>query len=107
MDNNIQIAQKIIYDVFKDFRIEIVELYLFGSRAKGNYRNDSDWDFFVVVNEEVDFQTKRKISQSIRRKLSEKKIVTDIIIQCREELERRKDNTGYLSYYVLREGVLL
>ena len=32
-------------------RGEIVELYLFGSRARGDHRPDSDYDVFVVLRE--------------------------------------------------------
>ena len=38
------------------------EVILFGSRARGDYREDSDWDLLILLPEEVNLQTKRKYS---------------------------------------------
>jgi predicted nucleotidyltransferase len=37
------------------------EVVLFGSRAKGNARQDSDYDFLVLINLPLDFQFKTRI----------------------------------------------
>jgi len=29
----------------------LAEAYLFGSRARGDFKNDSDWDILILVNE--------------------------------------------------------
>ena len=29
-------------------------LYLYGSRARGDYRDDSDWDMLLLLNKEID-----------------------------------------------------
>ena len=58
-----------------------------------------------VVNKEIDFHTKKKISARIRIKMAEFKIPNDIIIQSNSIVNMRKDNVGYLTYYVLKEGV--
>lgn len=85
--------------------MKVDEIFLFGSRAKGNFDKDSDWDFFVIINKNIDFHQKRKIILNIRRKLSEIKLPSDIIIQSRDVVNQRKTNTGYLTYYVVKEGV--
>ncbi len=37
------------------------EVVLFGSRARGDFHDESDWDVLVLVNkEETDFKFKRK-----------------------------------------------
>lgn len=37
------------------------EVVLFGSRARGNARQDSDYDFLVLLNLPLDFQLKTRI----------------------------------------------
>ncbi len=40
-------------------------LILYGSRARGDYREDSDWDVLVLTSKKDDGQFKRKISDEI------------------------------------------
>lgn len=32
------------------------EVWLYGSRARGDFKADSDWDILVIVNEEMSFR---------------------------------------------------
>ncbi len=48
-----QIKQTIL-EVAKDQGIEIDKIILFGSRARGDYREDSDWDILVVTKRKLD-----------------------------------------------------
>ena len=41
------------------------ELILFGSRARGDYKEDSDWDVLVLSKNKVDGKLKRKISDNV------------------------------------------
>ena len=40
-------------------------MILFGSRARGDYREDSDWDILVLTSREFGHQLKRKIRDDI------------------------------------------
>ena len=84
---------------------EVRKILLFGSRARNEAREDSDWDIFVIVDKPISFATKRKVATEIRRKLVKAGITIDMIIQPELLVESQKDNVGYLTYYVLREGV--
>src|ERR1700712_5433367 len=44
---------------------ENASVILFGSRARGDYREDSDWDILVLTSKEVDGKLKRRISDEI------------------------------------------
>lgn len=44
---------------------ENASVILFGSRARGDYREDSDWDILVLTSKEVDGTFKRRISDEI------------------------------------------
>lgn len=66
------------------------EVILFGSRARGDFKKDSDWDFLVLLNkEEVTPSEKDKI----RDKLYDLELYTDqiisTIIHSRREWEKR------------------
>lgn len=105
MQNIPEIVKNVVIEELKKHNINIEEIYLFGSRAKGNYSEDSDWDFYIIVDKDLDFSFKRKINANLRRKLAELSIPIDIIIQSRSLVEQRKNNVGYLTYYVLKEGI--
>jgi len=105
MNKQVKIAIEIIKKEVESAGLKIINILLFGSRARGNYKKDSDWDFYVIVDKDIGFSEKREIARKIRRKLAELKIPNDIIIQSASIVERRKDDAGYLTYYVLKEGV--
>jgi predicted nucleotidyltransferase len=41
------------------------ELILFGSRARGDHKDDSDWDILVLTNNELDFAVQNNISDKV------------------------------------------
>ncbi|MCW3073902.1 MAG: polymerase subunit beta [Flaviaesturariibacter sp.] len=41
------------------------EVILYGSRARGDFREDSDWDILVLTEKEADFVFQRKIRDEI------------------------------------------
>ena len=38
------------------------EVYLFGSRARKDHKNDSDWDFLILTEKKVDQKLKNQIT---------------------------------------------
>lgn len=61
------------------------DVYLFGSRARGDFRDDSDWDFLVLTSGKVT----RDLKDTIRDQLFELELdaekVISTIIRSREE----------------------
>jgi uncharacterized protein len=41
------------------------EVWLFGSRARGDAREDSDWDFFVLTNQNATWQYKHSLRDKL------------------------------------------
>ena len=105
VEKEIEIAKQIITEVIKKCGLEIKKFFLFGSRARGDSGEDSDWDFFVVIDKDIDISEKRESTARIRIKLAQEKIPADIIIQSFSVAEKRKKDVGYLTYYVMKEGV--
>lgn len=60
---------------------ENAEVILFGSRARGDYKEDSDWDVLVLTKkDEDDFSSKRLIRDALYElELSSGEIITSII----------------------------
>lgn len=100
-------VKKIIIEELKAAGFVVEEIYLFGSRARGDASKDSDWDFYVIVDKDIDFTTKRLVNLKIRRKLVKLNIASDILIQSKKIIDERRNVKGYLNYYVFKEGIKL
>lgn len=74
-------------------------IYLFGSRARGDYKEDSDWDFYIVIDKNMERDTKIRVSGDIIR------ISSDILIQPLNIVNERKKQSGYVAYFALKEGL--
>ncbi|MCD6256673.1 nucleotidyltransferase domain-containing protein, partial [Candidatus Aerophobetes bacterium] len=100
-----ELIKTTIKKVLSQFNIKLRKIILFGSRARGDHKKDSDWDCFVIVNSDLDREKKRKIIAKIKMELACFGIPNDIIIQSFRVVEERKNDVGYLTYYVLKEGI--
>jgi len=105
--NNMEEAIKIIKEEIENRGLKVLKIILFGSRARWDFKEDSDWDFLIVIDKDLDRRTKWDIIIKIKRKLAMLKIPNDIIINSIREFEERRDNVGYIIYYAVREGIVL
>ncbi|MCD6408523.1 nucleotidyltransferase domain-containing protein [bacterium] len=105
MEREIEVAKKVIVEEIEKRGLKVKKIFLFGSRAKGQFKKESDWDFYVIIDREIDFISKTKILTQIKRRLAKYKIPNDIIIQSAPVVAERKNDVGYLTYYVLKEGI--
>ena len=53
LDKNLEIAKKIIMEEVEKAGYEVERIILFGSRARGDYKEGSDWDFLVVIDKNI------------------------------------------------------
>lgn len=99
-------AKQIIAEEVEKAGYKTEAVYLFGSRARGDYKEGSDWDFYVVIDKNIERDTKIRVSGNIRRGLRNKlKISSDILIQPLNIVNERKTQSGYVTYYALKEGL--
>ena len=80
-------------------------VYLFGSRARGDARRDSDFDLLVVVSDET---PRDKIRLTSTYKLSRGTGIPADVIACRRRwFDRNREQVGTLSYKAVHEGSLV
>ncbi len=99
--NNDKFLNRILNSIKKyDNRAEII---LFGSRARGDSKNDSDWDLLILLSKKADEQLKEKI----RDELFEIELETDEVIS--SIIQSRKDWTNQqvtpLYQNIKQEGI--
>ncbi len=100
--NTLSIIREIACRIIPDCRI-----LLFGSRARRDNSNDSDYDFLIITKETIDVRKKRTLKSILRKELARFKIPADILIQSEEEINLKKEITGHILKQVLREGVAI
>jgi predicted nucleotidyltransferase len=85
-------------------RFQPIRLILFGSRARGDARPDSDVDLLVVLPDAPD---KRAVAVEIRRALHDLPVGKDVIVTTPEEIAVRGDLVGSVLRPALREGKVI
>ncbi len=100
----IEKIKEVILDECGKAGVEVVKIILFGSRARGDAKPDSDFDVYVVVKESLDFSKKRILLTKIKRRLAYDRIPNDILLSAEDRFEGLKNYTGSIDYYVNRDG---
>ena len=78
------------------------EVYLFGSRARGEADADSDYDLLLVVADDAPLE--RRTSRLAYEVLRGTGTAADVLVCTRTWFERRRDLKASLPGTVLREG---
>lgn len=83
-------------------RWPIERVILFGSRARGDNRVDSDYDLLVVV---PDHLYSRDLKQGMFSAVNDVNLGTDVIVTRHSSFERFKDIIGTIQFEAAFEGV--
>ena len=97
----------VIFDVAERYGVEVDRIILFGSRARGDYREDSDWDILIVTKKKLDRDVFWDFYSSVKRGLARVKVYGDLLIISRSYYEEKKKIVGNISYYATVEGKIL
>ena len=85
--------------------VSVVAIYLFGSFAKNNPSEDSDYDFYVVIPDNINMR-KREAIWSIRGNLiGKQKCSMDILVGTLSKFNRRKDYLYSIENEISETGV--
>jgi hypothetical protein len=103
---NRTIALKIIRESIDEL-LPDSSIFLFGSRARRDHSEESDYDLMIVTDEVQNSKERRLVKARIRKKLAKNKIPADIIIQTKSEVEVNMNITGHIVRQVLKEGIPL
>lgn len=98
-------ATEVICSVARQHGVEVVQIYLFGSRARGDAQRDSDWDFYVMTSGQIDGWQIRAVVTEAKRILARLRIPNDIIFVPRGRYQRFRAYIGDLAHDVEQEGV--
>ncbi len=106
--------EEISEDEFEEIVRVIVEaidpeqIILFGSRARGDFRRDSDLDLLIVDSRSFDTtRSRRKEITRIGDLLDVVPLAIDILLHSREEVEYWRDSLNNVIARALREGRVL
>ncbi|BBO18464.1 nucleotidyltransferase domain-containing protein [Candidatus Brocadia pituitae] len=102
-----QKAIELINQGFEKRKIGVNKIIIFGSRARGDYRKDSDWDFLVVIDKEIGHREKREIASEIRKNFVYSGMLADIIIISEKYYQERLNDIGNIVYYAVKEGMVV
>jgi len=81
------------------------QVWLFGSRARGDSTPDSDWDLFVVVDDSAaDDDLDPGVGRRLRRECG---VRADVIPWRASEFAEFRSTPNTLAYSVAKDGVLL
>lgn len=79
-------------------------IVLFGSRARGNYREDSDYDLLVIMPLA---RPRKTLMAEIDQCLWGLRIARDILVMSPEEFEQEKMICGTIAREAAKEGIII
>ncbi len=87
--------------------IAVKTIILFGSRARGHFDPESDWDVLVVIDKDLIHSEKKEMWSKISRNVHKQfpYFSFDIIIKSANIFEKEKTITNTISNEAYREGV--
>jgi uncharacterized protein len=106
----IDVTEEILSDMVQAIVREVdpERIYLFGSRARGDARADSDMDLLIVESGPFspDHSRWQEIKR-VRRALSPFRIPKDILVYTADEVTKWQYTVNHIIARALREGKLL
>lgn len=85
--------------------LRAVQVWLFGSRARGEHRDDSDWDIMAIVDDAAPDTVTDPLN--VWRVADRSGVETDLVAVRKQDFLDAKDAVTTLSHQVSQEGVLL
>ncbi len=98
-----------IAKVVKKNYFTLNQVFLFGSRATGRFRKDSDWDLLIVINERIPLKERRELALSIyhhlRRTFPEGSF--DVFVKSLADFKEESQIVNTVSYIACKDGLML
>ena len=102
-----KIIKNIVVETIKESGYSLERIILFGSRARGNFDENSDWDLLIVIKEDLTREEKLNLFSKISKKLAKRLMPCDLLIRSRKEVEKLKTYFHSVTKTALQEGIVL
>lgn len=86
---------------------EPVQVYLYGSRVRGEAHADSDWDLLIIVRDDWGLNARENLLSAIYQVGIENDLVISCVVFTQSEWERLKQLRTPYAIAVSQEAVLL
>jgi predicted nucleotidyltransferase len=103
----VEVSEKVLAEMIEAIVREIdpEQIYLFGSRARGDSRAHSDVDLLIVESGPFGLQrSRRREMRRIRRALARFRIPVDILVYSADEVAKWRHSINHVIACCLREG---
>ena len=103
----LKIIKNEVQNAVAEMGYHLDKIVLFGSRARDNYEESSDWDILVIVKDKLDRKEKTSLFVAINRRLAEHLIPCDVLVRTSEDVEKLKKQVHSTTKAALEEGIVL
>ena len=83
------------------------EVLLFGSHARNEASSESDYDILLITETSLSPKEKLLLRTRIRKSLLLLGILSDILIQSKSEVNKKKNLPGHIVRKILKEAITL
>lgn len=94
----LQLVKNVVHEVDNN-----AEIILYGSRARGDYHEESDWDFLVLLDDGDNFDVWEKLREKLYYMELESGEIFSIISHSKEYWDKLK--LSYFHEEVTKEGI--
>ena len=100
------LIKRVVLEEASKLGVGVERVILFGSCARGDYREDSDYDILVVVLGDMGRETWRELARCARMRLVwELRAPVDVIVASLDKWRHYRGIVGHLFYSVEKEGI--
>jgi uncharacterized protein len=83
------------------------QILLFGSRATGEFRTDSDYDVLAVLPRNLDWKERLRLASRCRQRLARMGVDVDVLVKSPDGIRDYRDKRGSIVHEALRSGIPL
>lgn len=87
--------------------LEYDKILLFGSRARGENRVNSDYDVMVTLKHNITREDRFILQSKIRKEFAKDRIDIDIVLKSTDEYDYLKTRIGNVVYYANKEAITI
>ncbi len=102
----LEAIKKVVLEEAEKLGVRVEKIILFGSRARGDHREESDWDILVVVKNKLNRRTKIDLSVNIGSRLYDiMGTPIDVVVVSETYWRKYHSTPGTILYPASKEGI--